>query len=108
MPVAVLQVIERGVTADPLTFPVCPCSTYGCLVLAALMPGQDFYLPFRLSQRVHRGSRVQGVAEGHRDAPGSALRRVGGARRLHGPALTPATESCARLAQNNPAKLQKR
>jgi hypothetical protein len=22
-----------------------PCSTYGCLVLAALLPGQDFYLP---------------------------------------------------------------
>ena len=26
----------------------CPCPTHRCLVMTALMPGQDFYLPFRL------------------------------------------------------------
>lgn len=40
--------------------------------VAALMPGQDSYLPFRLLRGAHRGSLVKG-GRGHREATASAL-----------------------------------
>ena len=107
MPVAVLRVVERGVTADLLTVRWVSLLHIWVFCLgradarAGLLPALSL-LRGRIEARVPRGW-SKAIAK-RREA---LLRRVGGARRLHGPPLTPATESCARPAQNNAAKLQK-